>query len=326
VRRAPALIAAAALVASLSACAGSGAAGCTPADPSGRASDIVEVEGTGSGAPRIDFPTPLVSDGPQVSTVRAGDGLVLRDGDIADFQVTVQRGDDGSEVTASSYDPAQPIRRVVGDDPERTDALGRALECSAVGARVAFTTSVADLYGAGRLDPASGLEDDDTLVVVLDVQDGFPGRADGAPEPGVNGLPAVVRDPVTGRPGISIPNQDPPADTRIATLRAGDGETVAAGDTVVVQYTGVDWEAGDVVDSTWESGVAANVVATPLADGGSLPGGLVDAIVGAKVGSQVMAVIPPGEDGYGQDTAPSGLGADATTVFVVDVLGIIPAS
>ena len=51
----------------------------------------------------------------------------------------------------------------------------------------------------------------------------------------------------------------------------------------------------------------------------SSPGGI-KGLVGQKVGSQVLLVIPPA-DGYGEAGAPNaGIGATDTLVFVIDLL------
>jgi peptidylprolyl isomerase len=45
------------------------------------------------------------------------------------------------------------------------------------------------------------------------------------------------------------------------------------------------------------------------------------ALVGAKVGSQVLVVIPP-KEGFPSGSAPTGVDAKSTLIMVIDVLGI----
>lgn len=52
--------------------------------------------------------------------------------------------------------------------------------------------------------------------------------------------------------------------------------------------------------------------------------GFKKALEGQKVGSQVLAVIPPAE-GYGAQ-AQSGIPANSTLVFVIDILGTVPSA
>jgi peptidylprolyl isomerase len=124
-----------------------------------------------------------------------------------------------------------------------------------------------------------------------------------------------------GTPGISVPTSTPPSTLKVDQLKQGSGATVKQGDAVVVQYTGVLWKERTVFDSTWQNGQPATVVA---ADGSKVQGGvvpgLVRALVGQKVGSQFIAIIPPGMayGAAGSQTVPG----NSTLVYVVDVLGI----
>jgi peptidylprolyl isomerase len=72
-----------------------------------------------------------------------------------------------------------------------------------------------------------------------------------------------------------------------------------------------------VFDSSWENGQAAKFVVN---ESNVVPG-FVKTLVGTKVGSQVIAIIPA-ELAYGA-TGNGSVPPDATLVFVVDVLGIV---
>jgi peptidylprolyl isomerase len=61
----------------------------------------------------------------------------------------------------------------------------------------------------------------------------------------------------------------------------------------------------------------------PLTETGFIKG-FVDALDGAVVGSQVMAIIPP-SFGYG-DQASDTIPANSTLVFIIDVLGVDKAA
>jgi peptidylprolyl isomerase len=84
----------------------------------------------------------------------------------------------------------------------------------------------------------------------------------------------------------------------------------------VVHYSGFLWNEGTQFDSSWENGQPAEFEVAE----GSLISGFVKALVGQKVGSQVVAIIPPSE-GYG-DQGNDSIPANSTLVFVVDILGI----
>jgi peptidylprolyl isomerase len=184
---------------------------------------------------------------------------------------------------------------------------------------VVYATTVEDVYGADN--PQIPLENDATIVAVFDVARVFPGRANGAPQLGQDGMPAVVLAP-DGRPGISVPSSAAPEDLRVAVLRKGSGTEVAEGDRVVLHYTGLLWDDEQVFDTSWETGVPATFTAASFEDDpeGVVPG-LAKAVIGQTVGSQVIVSIPPAE-GYPEGQAPASIPAGSTMVFVFDVLGI----
>ncbi|WP_157156216.1 MULTISPECIES: FKBP-type peptidyl-prolyl cis-trans isomerase [unclassified Diaminobutyricimonas] len=315
-RKTPALVVAAALLSTLTACTAQ--ANCGAPYPSGTASELVSASGSVGNAPRVTFPTPLFTSSTEVSVLEDGEGQPLREGQVADLQLTLLHGETGTEITSSSYDESQPIRRTVGD-PE--DLFGSALECAKVGSRVVAATTVAEVYGADTLDPRLGLANEDTLIAVMDVQDAYLGRANGADQLGKPGFPAVVTAP-DGTPGVTIPNSDAPDDLKIAVTKQGDGETVEEGDEVIVHYSGFVWESSAVFDSTWATKSPATLTAESIEDNpqSGLPAGFAEALIGQQVGSQIVAVVPP-EYGYPEGAVPA-IPAGSTIVMVFDILGI----
>src|SRR6516225_8513980 len=118
---------------------------------------------------------------------------------------------------------------------------------------------------------------------------------------------------------IKMPSGKPPANLTTKVLIKGTGPTVAAGDTVVVQYTGAIWRNGYVFDSSWKRSqpFGFTIGASPS----QVIPGWDQGLAGQTVGSRVMLVIPPA-DGYGKPGSPQAhiKGTD-TLVFVVDILG-----
>ena len=80
----------------------------------------------------------------------------------------------------------------------------------------------------------------------------------------------------------------------VQPLIKGDGATVAAGQTVVVNYVGIVWASGTVFDSSWTRGATFTV---PIGAGQVIPG-WDEGLVGQTVGSRVLLAIPP-DKGYG---------------------------
>jgi peptidylprolyl isomerase len=90
---------------------------------------------------------------------------------------------------------------------------------------------------------------------------------------------------------------------------------VQKGQTISAQYHGVLWKDGSVFDSSWQRGAAADF---PIGVGAVIPG-WDKTLVGKKVGSRVLLVIPPA-DGYGKAGSPPKISGTDTLVFVVDIL------
>ena len=74
------------------------------------------------------------------------------------------------------------------------------------------------------------------------------------------------------------------------------------------------WNRRSVFDSSWSRGAPATF---SIGTGGVIPG-WDKGLVGKKVGSRVLLVVPPA-DGYGAQ-AQGKIPANSTLVFVVDIL------
>ncbi len=320
VRTASALVLTGALVSSLVACSSPFTSEtCVPMVPTGESAGYVDATGAMGSQPTVEFPTPLVTNTTQQSVLEAGDGDLIAAGQIVDFQVSLFNGKDGELITASSYDDSEaPLRRTAGSE---IDLLAEAVQCAQVGSRIAVTGTIEDVFGADALDASLGLGNADAIVMVLDIQAAYLGRATGVAQLGASGIPAVVTTP-EGIPGVSIPDEEPPTELRAHTLVLGQGAEIAESDRAVLHYTGLLWTTKTVFDSSWERGAPATFVIASFDDdpNGIVPG-LAEGLVGKTVGSQVIVVIPP-EFGYPAGQAPQSVPDGATMVFVVDILGI----
>lgn len=322
-RKTPAIIAASALVLSLAACAApSGpavdggspldAANCTPTLPQGGiAADVTGSADFGVTPVQVSFPTPLVSrETTSTAIVSRGDGAIVGPTDIVAGTITLIDGETGAVLDQTDSATYLPL---TGTSP-----LFDSTVCVPVGSRVATVGTTTELLGDGVV-AQSGIDPEQTIVVVVDIQNAYISRAQGQTRPPLNGLPSVSLIE-TGQPGLSFTNATPPTELRIETLIQGSGTTVKDGDTVLLNYTGVNWTTRKVFDSSWDRGTPAQFATTDVVEG------FAKALVGQQVGSQVLAAIPPAY-GYG-DTPPdgSGIGATDTLVFIVDILGVLPAN
>ena len=122
-------------------------------------------------------------------------------------------------------------------------------------------------------------------------------------------------DPTAG-PTITVPKTAAPTALVVQNLIDGTGPEVKSGQTITVHYTGVLWTDGTVFDSSWTRKSPATFA---IGTGNVIPG-WDKGLVGKKVGSRVLLVVPPA-DGYGaQPPQGSKIPANATLVFVVDIL------
>ena len=285
-------VAAAALVAgALAGCTAAPFGGCEPAFEPGDASKAVSVRGDVGETPIVDYPTPLIAPTPERSLLVRGDGDPIAPGQAVLVDVTMYDG--GSDAVV-----AQGSALIVANDTY--GGFGESLLCATEGSRLALVGAPADL---GLQSSAA------TVVVVVDVAQAFLGRADGVNQLPLDGMPTVVTA-VDGTPGIALAYSEPPAETRVATIKAGGGATVADGDTVAYHARSWNWPTAGGSPSigqldTWSTFRPGQMEVDAESDEA-----LQGAVLGAKVGTQLLVVIP-GTDG------------GTTSIVVFDILGIV---
>jgi peptidylprolyl isomerase len=293
---------------------------CDVAETATTAASLVSVtEANDTPVPDVFFPTPLKTTGIERFTVAPGVGAQAVDGSAVDFQVAVFFGSTSDFITSSSYNVQEPVRRVV--DSESDDFFSRELRCVATGERLVFTSSIADVFGPIPEDDE--VQNSSTVVLIIDVQQAYIPRPHGRSAPPERGLPQVVDHP-DGFHGLSFPMSPPPSTLRVQTLIQGDGPPARANDRVVVHYTGAVWQTQNVFSSSFDQSFP---VTLQVADGGAegatggVISGVYQALLGQRVGSRVLAIIPP-EFGYPSGSQPAGIPEGATLVYVFDILGI----
>lgn len=301
--------------------------GCAPSDPdpdasggtgqpdrectaAGAVSDSVSVAGEFGEAPSVDFDAPLSLDQTQRTVVSGGDGDPVPFPSVVGIDYTFYNGRSGEVVESTEYADGAEAVFVLGES-QLLSGLRKTIECSPVGARIVSVVPAVDGFGdQGLVD--FGIEAGDPLVFVVDVVsavDRATGEAQDAPE----GFPGVELN-ADGRPAIALAGDEASSsETRSAVLVQGEGREVQAADTVYIQYQGVDAETGEIFDETWGGSPYRGSAS------GFIPG-FTDSLVGQRVGSQFIVVIPP-KDGYGEASdANTHALAGRTLVFVVDVL------
>ena len=124
--------------------------------------------------------------------------------------------------------------------------------------------------------------------------------------------PAISKEPV-----VTIPKGAAP--TRLVTkdLIVGTGKEAKASNSVTVNYIGKLYKTGKTFDSSWSRN---QPFTTALSTGSVIPG-WVQGIQGMKVGGRRLLIIPP-KLGYGAAGSPPTIPANATLVFVVDLISV----
>ncbi len=268
----------------------------------GSASKAVDISGAvgGDTAPKVTFDKGITADPAQASVVTKGSGKALGEGDYVQVSYSVYQAKDAKKLGTVGFDQGNPQVLSVGGS-----GFGALLACSHVGDRIAAVGE----------SSALGFTTGGEIVVVADVVAQTPTKATGTPKDQDPKLP-TVEDKANGEPEITIPDTAAPNTTTAEVIKQGDGATIAEGDTALVQYKGVLYDGGKEFDSSWSKGAPTTFTIA----NGQLIKGFVTGLVGQKVGSQVMIVVTP-EDGYGATPQEgSGIPANATLVFVVDIL------
>lgn len=259
----------------------------------------------GSGDPSKDL---------AVKTVIAGGGKTVAENDYIQANYLGQVWST-AKVFDNSYDRKTPlvIQLAQGGiiDGWRYGLVGKK-----TGSRVEM--SVPPTWGYGSQGNAqAGIKGTDTLVFVVDIENTYNAKssAKGKDVPqGDAALPKVGTNTDGKAPSIDVPKSDAPTKLVAEYVIEGDGETVAADSSVLVQYKGVLWDGGKEFDATYSRGQLTSFSLQQVVKGWA------QGLTGKKVGSRVLIVIPP-KLGYGdKPPAGSGIKKDSTLVFSVDIL------
>jgi len=121
----------------------------------------------------------------------------------------------------------------------------------------------------------------------------------------------------TTKPVIPKPTGSPPRKLVKQDIVKGKGPRAKPGDTVTVNYVGVNFSNGQEFDASWDSGAAFPV----QLGAGMVIEGWDKGLVGIRKGGRRMLTIPP-EMGYGAEGYPPDIPPNETLVFVVDAVSI----
>ncbi len=280
----------------------------------GNTADQIKLSKTTAGKPEVTYPVPLRGDTVETKVLVEGKGPKFLGDQLVDLDFIGLNAGTGAEFQASSFDGKNFASQFINKDgePNFCDAIGGAREGSTVAiyypAKIVHDNQGIESIGIGK---------DQGIVFVFKLIKFYLPKATGKPGSLKDGFPQIAVGS-TGAPGLVLQDWAKPAFTEFAkeTTIVGNGEVVKLNDKVTVHYSGWVWsEEKSQFDSSWEKQVPAQFQLSH----NQLIEGFIKALRGEKVGSQVVAVIPP-SDGYG-DSDQGGIPANSTLIFVVDILG-----
>ena len=133
---------------------------------------------------------------------------------------------------------------------------------------------------------------------------------------------ATISDPspagtIDQKPTITVPPGAPPTQLESKDLIVGTGPAVVAGDKATVQYVGTAYSSGKEFDSSWSRNEAFPFVLGQ----GQVIAGWDQGVVGMQVGGRRELIIPASL-AYGAQSPGSGIAANDTLIFIVDLVKI----
>lgn len=271
----------------------------------GEGSDAVAVTGEFGTAPSVTMDAPLEVERTERTVVTEGDGEVADYGDTVVVNFSVYNGTTGEVATQTEYGAEGAAELILNEDAYLV-GLVRTIECTTAGSRVVGVSPADEAFGDDGNEEL-GIAPGDTVVFVVDVL-----TVEGplTPAEWTTDVPEVTRD-ADGIPTVTLPDGEMPTELQLAVLEEGDGATVVSGDSVTVDYQGISWDTGEIFDESFTSEPRTFSTLQVVE-------GFAAALVGQKVGSSVIVVIPP-ELAYGTDPAAHALGGQ-TLVFLIDIV------
>jgi len=119
------------------------------------------------------------------------------------------------------------------------------------------------------------------------------------------------------RPVIPQPTGSPPRRLVVEDIVKGKGPAAKRGDTVIVNYVGMNFSNGQEFDASWDRGQPFPV---QLGAGGVIHGWELG-LIGIRRGGRRKLTIPP-ELGYGPQGQPPAIPPNETLIFVVDAVSV----
>ncbi|MFD5815709.1 FKBP-type peptidyl-prolyl cis-trans isomerase [Streptomyces sp. NPDC127038] len=249
-----------------------------------------------------------------------GRGHSARTGDVVVVRYTAKVWQTGKALPGSYDKRARPQVFAVGR-AATLPALDQAVQGQRAGSRVLVVAPPAAAYGTTG-SAKLGVSGKDTIVYAVDILNVIGAQAivPGEQVPAPDTLPKIRMNKHDGTATVTVPDHAAPNNLLVRKLVDGSGPVVKAGQTIVLQYSSAAWattsgeSAADLFLSSRQDGSPLSVVIGR----GNVIAGWDRALVGQKVGSRILAVIPA-KLAYGPHP-PKGLAPGTAVVSVLDIL------
>lgn len=279
--------------------------------------DAVTVTGTGADTAPTVSGTPVAVGGTTLRVLTEGSGPVATDKDTAGVRIVIVNGTSGKVLDSTYQAVTKEVRLRLGD-PTLLKGLATAIKGQKQGSVVLAAIAPADAFGP-QGNAQIGLAGTDTLLAVVDVRTlSRPVTVSGPMTQAGAGLPTVAMNGAV--PTITMPKATPPTDLVVKDLITGTGAVTKAGQVIDAYYTLARWRDGKQLETSF--GKSPIQFPVGMASLGKTPGGIAawdKGLVGQKIGSRVLLVVPP-KDGYGSQGQGADISGTDTLVFVVDIV------
>lgn len=287
----------------------------------------VKVDTKNAANPAVSIPKdklPFGTKDTQTKVLSEGNGKTIGAKDLVKTDFVLVNGTTGKTITSTF---GETVPSIFMDNSQNLPGLLSTLKGKKVGTKLVVSLPASQAFGsAGNANLGVGANDD--LVFYLDIKaaDTPLPEAAGAARPAESGMPTVKVPSGAGKQAtITVAKgAKAPTSLKTSTLIEGTGKTVKAGDSIAVTYTGQIWGTSTVFDATAKHGDGGKPTVFVIGKQQVITG-WDKALVGKKVGSRVLIVVPPAE-GYGsqgkvdQATGQQVIKGTDTIVFVVDIL------
>ena len=270
----------------------------------------VSAKGKPGSKPKISFDTPLKVKNQSHQVIQEGDGDVIEDGDRVCTQSVALDNTTGKEIN-STWDKGKPDCSIViskSSIPAYYDTF--------LGQKVNTTIAIGindQESGNAQQGSKKGSQNSSYIMALTFVSKSRDlTRAEGDEVKDIpSDLPKISLDD-KGKPSVDLNKYKPNGKLVSQTLIKGKGAKVGEHQTVSANYTGWLASNGKQFDSSWDKGKATDFSLDQVVKGWQ------QGLAGQTVGSQVLLIVPP-DLGYG-DQEKSGIPANSTLIFVVDIL------